>query len=503
MRTFDNQQTENTIRYVFPLPGTPHQHQIPLKLISKLLIDACNEARLITQAPEGMICMTAISAISQALQGVIDVKLPTGNIKPVSIMTMLIAESGERKSTVENLFRKGIKSFEKHELKAYQENLNRYKIELDFHKNKASKISKIKNLGNDEVVKKLLEHDNHQPIKPVRSMLNFEDSTPEALFSDLSQNIPNAFLGSSEGGILLNSRVMSQSASLNSIWSGDEITVNRKSEPFYTIDNARLTVSVMTQSSALDRFLKKTKDDVRGNGFLSRFLVCFPPSNCGSRQANGIVFTDKAVIAFNDRLNQLLEESAALEDYTSKRVVEFTDEAKSIWFDVYNDIEGKMAPNGIYHQVKDHASKLCENIARLAALLQSFDRSSDDDITAETLIAAINLMGYFSSHFMAVFNAPPKHIVDEQKLLYWFATLRARGFRYLKRNKILQCGPIGTRNRRDLDATLINIQSKNIIQEIIVNKTRVVDLFPGACFDQGKFNIDIGFGVVSSPAFNV
>ncbi|WP_351189850.1 YfjI family protein [Shewanella sp. TB4-MNA-CIBAN-0142] len=497
MRTFDNQQGEIRIRYEFPLPL--QDHPIPYKLISKLLINACNEARLITQAPEGMICMTAISAISQVLQGVIDVKLPTGNIKPVSIMTMLIAESGERKSTVENLFKKGIKSFEKLELKTYQESLNRYKIELDFHKSKTSQISKIKNLDNegesDEVVKKLLEHHSHQPIKPVRSMLTFEDSTPEALFSDLSQNIPNAFLGSSEGGILLNSRVMSQSASLNSIWSGDEITVNRKSEPSYTIENARLTVSIMTQSSALDRFLKKTKDDVRGNGFLSRFLVCFPPSNCGGRQTHGIVFTDEAVKAFNDRLNQLLEESAALEDYTSKRVVEFSDEAKSIWFDVYNDIESKMAPNGIYYPVKDHASKLCENIARLAALLQSFDRSSDDDITVETLIAAINLMGYFSSHFMAVFNAPPKYIIDEQNLLYWFANYRARGVRYLKRNKILQCGPIGTRNKKDLDTTLANMQANNQIQEIIISNARIIDLFPEVYFDQVKLNNDIGLRV--------
>ena len=112
-----------------------------------------------------------------------------------------------------------------------------------------------------------------KPIKPKLDLLSYEDSTIEALLSSLSENVPNAFLGSSEGGVLLNSRAMAQTASLNAIWSGDDVTVNRKTTGSYTVESARLTVHIMTQSSALDRFIKKSKDSVRGNGFLARLLV--------------------------------------------------------------------------------------------------------------------------------------------------------------------------------------------------------------------------------------
>ncbi|MDN3683558.1 DUF3987 domain-containing protein [Vibrio sinaloensis] len=60
-----------------------------------------------------------------------------------------------------------------------------------------------------------------------------------------------------------------------------------------------------------------------------------------------------------------------------------------------------MAPEGVFFEhVKDHASKLPENIARLAALIHSFDDLSDSEISKEALFEAIDLIAYFSNEFI-------------------------------------------------------------------------------------------------------
>jgi hypothetical protein len=55
---------------------------------------------------------------------------------------LIIAESGERKSTVENLLTKGIKSFNKDSIQKHQENLNEYKIKQEVYANQIAQIKK-------------------------------------------------------------------------------------------------------------------------------------------------------------------------------------------------------------------------------------------------------------------------------------------------------------------------------------------------------------------------
>ncbi|MEZ9518262.1 hypothetical protein CWO01_14695 [Vibrio splendidus] len=472
----------------------------PLVSPSSLITKAYMEAKLITQAPDSMVYMTAISSVSLALQGVIDVEIPTGKISPVSLMGLTIAESGERKSSVENLFTKGIKSFQKENIECYQTQLDRYQIQLDLHEKKVARIKKLVNLDDEleceSMANKLLELEEKKPIKPKLNLITYEDSTIEALLSGLSENVPNAFLGSSEGGVLLNSRAMTQTASLNAIWSGDDVTVNRKTAGSYTVESARLTVHIMTQSSALDRFIKKSKDSVRGNGFLARLLVCAPSSNIGFRQSSGIDYSRDGIKEFNGKLYYWLSESQGFSDYTNRKIVRFSNEAKKIWQGVYNDIEVKMRPNGIFQQVADHASKLPENIARLAALIHCFDGDLNDEISSATLIESVNLISYFSGQFVKVFSAPPKCAVDAHNLMQWFLMLSNSGVRYIKRNDIFQFGPYGTRSKKNLEEALEYLKPNYILSEIMIKpKTRVIDFYPHYQRDDVKIMLDLGLNV--------
>lgn len=481
----------NSFRYTFP----ESNGQFPLLDKKTLMTDAFLEAKLITQASEEMLVMTQICVMATALQGNINVEIPTGKISPVSIMGFTIADSGERKSTVGNIFTKGIKDFQKEQGKGYGTELARYSALTEIHAEKRIKIKKKINQRDEDqgelCINELIKHDGATPIKPQCPKLIYEDSTLEALVIGLKDNLPNAFIGSSEGGVLLNSRVMHQTASLNAMWSGDDVTVNRKTTESFTLTEVRLSAHIMVQFSALDRFMKKSKDDVRGNGFIARFLVCAPVSTCGYRQENGFKHSKKAIHEFNQKIHKLLKASLELVVYTQRKVVVFSEEAKGIWLDIYNDIESKMAPNGPYEQAKDHASKLPENIARLAAVIHYFDNPLDSEISTDSLWLSINLVSYFSSHFMRIFCPPPKHVTDAINLEYWLHQYRSSGVRYLRKNHLLQYGPNGVRKKQDLESALNKLRFDRVVEEIIVGKTKVIDLFVQYDFDSEQLNRDM------------
>lgn len=57
---------------------------------------------------DAMTVMALFHALSIACQGVIDVKKPTGPVRPVSLNTLIVAESGQRKTSINSVLLKAI-----------------------------------------------------------------------------------------------------------------------------------------------------------------------------------------------------------------------------------------------------------------------------------------------------------------------------------------------------------------------------------------------------------
>ena len=90
----------------FKLGNEPSLAAVPL------ISDAVNEAVVNIQAPRAIILNAVLTAISTALQGLVDVQKPNGQVTPCSLMLLAIANSGERKSTVENAFLQPFRDFQ-------------------------------------------------------------------------------------------------------------------------------------------------------------------------------------------------------------------------------------------------------------------------------------------------------------------------------------------------------------------------------------------------------
>ncbi|MBW3513370.1 DUF3987 domain-containing protein [Shewanella sp. NKUCC01_JLK] len=447
-----------------------------------LMRDALFETFQSVQAPYSMIMLVQLSTISTALQGAFNVSLPINKKCPLSILAITIAESGERKSTVESQYMEGLKAAQKELLIEYRSILNKYIIKKEIHDEETVRLRRRLSKGKDDesyelALNELQAHRDAEPIKPRAPKFLYEDVTKEALLVGLNENLPNAFLASDEGGVLFKSSIMRNSAILNSLWGGGDVDIGRKTLESFVVSDARLTMHIMTQWSALQDFIARSKDDMRGNGFFARAIVANPFSLCGFRQVSGYEHSKKATEKFNDRIKQLLLNVIAMEDYRNRVTVTFSKDAKNVWLDIANDIEIKMGPGGMYECAKDHASKVPENIARVAALIHCFEHPGDFEISVESLWLAIELLSYFSRDFMRVFCPPPKYVLNALALCEWLKPFIASGIRYMRKNYFLQCGPYCIRKKAELQPALDYLKQSNKMEEIMIGKTRVIDLF--------------------------
>lgn len=81
-----------------------HFVDFPVWALPPLIRGAVEEAAAVTQAPAALIASSALAAASLAVQTKFDVRRYNGLTSPCSLFFITIAESGERKTTVDKFF---------------------------------------------------------------------------------------------------------------------------------------------------------------------------------------------------------------------------------------------------------------------------------------------------------------------------------------------------------------------------------------------------------------
>ena len=158
---------------------------------------------------------------------------------------------------------------------------------------------------------------------------------------------------------------------------------------------------------------------------------------------------------FSARISELLVQNRALLDSPGKErlVVCFSLEAQERWMDVFNEIETGILAGGRFEQVADHASKLADNIARVAALLHFFE-GDQGDISCEVLDFAVDVCCWYSDQFFQIFVPPSQEDIDADDLVGWLRSYFGRSYGEIQKNKILQYGPSKLRGKVRLERAL-------------------------------------------------
>lgn len=469
-------------RPLLPAPGQQHTQPAPEMLFWSTVMEINDNL----QVPIEMAMAALLGAIATPCQGRYDVELPYGSRKPLSLAILISAISGDRKSALLDHVMSPIRKVEREQRRQHEQLMENYQAERSQWLSEKQAITKAiyrkktKGASTKKETQELQDHYALMPNRPRRFALLYEDTTAEALFQGLADELPTASLITDEGHTALQSPMFRALGKLNTLWSGGSAIVSRASKEEISLENVRLSMLLMVQPGVLEEYMQKTGAQARESGLWGRFLVCAPQSMQGGRFIDPNMLEQwEAWEQASERLTTLTRKNLEIAHtpHMEREVVRFSESARQAWVKVYNEIEAEMAPGRRYAGCGDHASKLAENIARVAALLHLFE-NEDEEIGLKNLILAIDIVHYFSEHFQAVFMPPPQEYQDAQLLYQWFQELRQRRFQYIRYNDVRQKGPNALRNKKRLADALSVLESNGEIIIFQEKKTRIINLMP-------------------------
>lgn len=416
------------------------------------------------QAPDALIGMEFLTNMSAAAQGLYDVRLPTGQTRPLSLNLMNLADSGERKSGVHSCVGEPLYAFDESRTLKYETDLADYLLQYRIWKaidtGLRRQLTKLVQKGQaiDEVCRQVAEHEKCKPVKPRLRRIMRHNATERAIMEALEGDGESIGFICDEGEIIIKGGALKQTGTINKMWDGAfMLSLDRSDGVSIFVRNPRVTISYMVQREVLKELLDRRGNVLRGSGHWARYLIGCPASTQGTRyvfQANN---QWHHLPNFHERMRELLNEFGRRIDngIVARETLEFSEDAIARWIELTNLTESMLRPWGYLHDIKDFASKALEITGRVAALFHVFSRQQGS-ISVDTLNRAIRVVEWHLNEFKRLFSpetAIPQEHVDAQVLEhYLFVNYYRRNFTFAQRTLVLKSGPIRPVSR--LDAAL-------------------------------------------------
>ena len=465
----------------------------PLEALPSGLGGAVREVLEFVQCPMALAACSALSALSVSAQHLANVRRAEGLTSPASLYTLTIAESGERKSSVDKHFTTAISLWEANQAEENKTEVKRYQVEHDSWLMQYEGVKmKIKELAKAQKSTDLLKRELHQlkndePIAMRVPRLIYGDVTPEQLGYALAKNWPSAGVLSSEAGIVFGSHGMSgdsamrNMALLNILWDGGTHTIDRRTSDSYRVQDTRLTMGLAVQADTVLNFLNNSKGLARGTGFLARFLVALPTSTQGTRLFKEPPIAWPKLTVFSERITQLLNKLPELNEAggISPTTLDFSNDAKKEWVNFHNDVELELKQGGDLTDAKDVASKAADNVARLAALFHLYEWQSEGAINKDLVDRAIAIVTWHLYEAKRFLNqiAIPEHINNAIKLDdYILRYCRDHKTDTVAKNHLRRNGAI--RDKKLLNEALDELVDANSIRIILDDRTSIIEVNP-------------------------
>lgn len=469
------------------------------------------------QAPQSLTLVGLLCASSFLIQGLTDVRLPTGDTEPTSLFGFIIAPSGEGKSAVANRLMRPINAFlEEHEGHSGGNGGTNSVEDQVWAKTRERLIARIAdlkatteydNISEDERTHKLEslrqhlhEHENQKTDQSqILGLKTFGQISSAALREAIRQEgIRSAALVTAEGQEVTKSGLQNQLALLNSAWAGEPVMRARASDSADWLD-FRLTLYVQLQPQPAHEFFFRKSAEARDIGLAARALICTPPSVRGQRRFESTdAVAEDAAATYEARARELLQRNVEqFRDGTKPRaVLAFSEEAQTRWRAMAQEIEQESSGAGRIAEFPDHGPKLASNISRIAAVLHAFEYDLDGEISAKTLEHAISIGWHFSEAFTNYFRTPSEQEADLPAIRELIQRKRSEGHRFLPKKLITDARPVPTVTR--IEVALHELEAEGTIKTFEVPRLTasgrkgspavLVDLCPDLPHDQWQMD---------------
>lgn len=467
-----------------PLPLVVKAEAVPYPLdaLPNKIRAAVEEVYDFTRAPIALVASSALASLSAVAQAHIDVKRANRLTGPTGLYVLSIADSGERKTTVDSFFSDPLCNYDRDEaekanpaLRLHAARHAAWTAERDgvlIAIKQAAKTGK----SLEDLKARLSGIESQQPVPPRVPRILHGDDTPEALSYALAKYWPSASVMTAEAGTLFGSHgmstdsVMRNLALLNCLWDGGTHQVGRRTSESYTVCGARLTLGLQVQAATLRTFLERSGGLARGTGFLARFLIAWPESTQGTRTFKESPAAWPALDAFQQRISEILDIPVTPNSVgaLTPTVMELTPEAKAFWVTFYDAIEEKLQIGGELCDVRDMASKIADNAARIAALFQYFcSNCSSSNVAFNQMEAACRIAAWHlqeARRFFAELELSPE-IAWPARLDAWLTKYcHNQNLTHIKARIVQQYGPGGLRTKAPLMAAAKQLEALHRIR---------------------------------------
>ncbi|GLH67311.1 DUF3987 domain-containing protein [Geothrix edaphica] len=467
----------------------------PVDALPEVIRAAVEEVQGFVQAPVPLVASSALAALSLAAQAHWDMRRAEKLAGPVGLFLLTIADSGERKSTCDGFFTRVIRDYEAQQAELAKPAVKDYRAALDAWEAQRNGIKDGIRAGakagkdTQALERKLRDLEHEKPEGPRVPRLIYADATPESLKWSLAKVWPSGGVVSSEAGIVFGSHGMGNESAmrnlgtLNQLWDGTEIATERRTSESFTVRGARLSIALQVQEATLRAFFDQSGTLARGSGFMARFLVAWPESTQGSRPFTEAPATWPYLSAFNRRIEALLNLPAPIDGdgALAPAMLSFSVEAKAEWVAFHDRIERDL-PNGErFHDIRDVASKIADNAARMAALFHAFEGAAGGAVGVDSFRSAARIAEWHLNEARRFFGelALPAGLADAAHLESWLVNrCRKNGSSEVPTKEVQQFGPGTLREKAKIDAAMMELEELGRARRITEGKRRFITLNP-------------------------
>ncbi len=416
----------------------------PIKALPSLIRGSVEEFLYFNTMPDSMVASVALASASLSTQHIANVEID-GRSYPINLFFLVSQKSGERKTTV---------------LREFSEPFYQWEKENEMMRPQDTPLS--------------------------QSSMLYEDITKESWIVEMSQGHESAALWSDEAAILIGSYGMAEKDVMgffgvfNKAFYGERINSWRKTTQSVRLSGYRLTILLMMQPGVMTDLFRKGSSNETGfaeeTGFLTRFLMCAPPSLIGHRPYVPRKESTPQLDRFKERVKELINQKVP-NDWDQIKKLSISKEAKELWIEKFNDSEMKCRNGEIYEDFGGFVSKHAELAARIAGVFHVFE-NQENEIDAVTMRNAFQIAEWHLNESVRILSNEkiPSDIKNAINLIDWFGKKPLERSKIMK-GELLKRGPARLRNRQNLNPVIellkehhylrINEMGKNI--EIEVN----------------------------------
>ena len=385
-----------------PLVRTPGAAlPYPVHALGPLLGPATEAIVERTRCAPATAANASLAAAALVAQPHRNVRLPHGQVVPISLNFATVCESGERKTSADQLALAAVREMEAHMQDAHRKAWPAYANHRDAYA--AERASIIAKKGDLTSRRAALDALGTEPQAPLAPYLLVPEPTIEGLMKAWADAPAALGLFMDEGGQFLGGYSMSKDHRLKTItqlsrlWDGSAGGRLRAGDGASVLLGRRLACHLMLQPGVAASLF--ADEAVWDQGLMARFLSAAPLSLAGQRKFRR---ADMASNEALDRYHAALATLLNLEPRTSDDrnqldppVMELCSEAEALWIAFHDAVDAKCVTNGAYADIRGLASKAPNHAARIAAVLTLIEKPEAMEIAASAMANAIELLHFY------------------------------------------------------------------------------------------------------------